>query len=74
MSETQKAINVLLQATEEPVVKVVDYQITDRFGYPIGGRTIITYSSEEELIEKFKQAHTNAVLYADRLRKKSGKK
>ncbi len=52
-----------------PVRKSLDYQVDDDNGQPLGRPTHIEYSSEEELIDKMRKAHTNAVRYAERMKK-----
>lgn len=53
-----------------PVKKVLEYQVTDEAtGKPIGRPTHIEYTTEEELVEKMKAAHVNAVRYADRIKR-----
>ena len=54
---------------EEPKKKIVlDYQVTDENGQPIGRPTHIEGWSWEEVSEKQKQAHIHAVRYAERLK------
>jgi hypothetical protein len=49
---------------------VVDYQVTDeKTGQPIGRPTHFEDTSYENIIEKLKGAHINAVRYAERLKK-----
>jgi len=60
--------------TTEPVVPptkiVVDYQVTDeKTGQPIGRPTHFESFDVNEIIEKLKNAHINAVRYAERLKK-----
>ena len=65
-------------AAEQPVVPevkpeekkkiVVDYQVTDEQGAPIGRPTHIEAWTIEELIEKQKKAHIEATRYAHRLK------
>ena len=61
------------KVAETPKAKiVVDYQVTDeQSGKPIGRPTHIEGWTTEEVIEKLKSAHINAVRYAERLKKKA---
>lgn len=60
------------KAVEQPKTKiVVDYQVTDeQTGKPIGRPTHVEGWTAEEVIEKLKAAHMNAVRYAERLKKR----
>ncbi len=53
----------------KPVRNVLEYQVTDDNGQPIGRATHIEYSSEEELITKMRNAHENAMRYAERMKR-----
>lgn len=62
------------RSTQQPVVEekkkiVIDYQVDDEKGNPIGRRTHIEGWTNEEVIEKLKAAHINAVRYAERVKK-----
>ena len=59
------------QTTPVPPQKiVVDYQVTDeKSGQPIGRPTHFESFDVNEIIEKLKNAHVNAVRYAERLKK-----
>jgi hypothetical protein len=52
---------------------VLDYQVTDEKGIPIGRPTHIEAWTLEELIEKQKEAHVQATRYAHRLKTRQGK-
>jgi hypothetical protein len=54
---------------EEKKKIVVDYQVTDEKGVAIGRPTHIEGWTNEEVIEKLKAAHVNAVRYAERIKK-----
>jgi hypothetical protein len=55
---------------EEKKKIVIDYQVTAEDGTtPIGRRTHIEGWTNEEVIEKLKNAHINAVRYAERVKK-----
>jgi hypothetical protein len=68
---------VVVPVVPEPVVApveekkkiVVNYQATAEDGTPIGRPTHIEGWSNEEVIEKMKNAHINAVRYAERVKK-----
>jgi hypothetical protein len=65
---------VTAPVVEAPKKVVVDYQVTDeQTGAPIGRPTHIEGKSAEEVIEKLKNAHINAVRYAERLKKNQAK-
>lgn len=57
----------------EPIVEkkkiVVDYQATTEDGTPIGRPTHIEGWTNEEVIEKMKNAHINAVRYSERVKR-----
>jgi 8-oxo-dGTP diphosphatase len=56
---------------EAPKVKIVrDYQVEDEQGKPLGRRTHIEGWTNEEIYAKYEAAHTNAVRYAERLKKR----
>jgi hypothetical protein len=56
---------------ELPKVKIVrDYQVEDEQGKPLGRRTHIEGWTNEEIFAKYEAAHTNAVRYAERLKKR----
>src|SRR6202030_2948103 len=54
---------------EEKKKIVVDYQVTAEDGTPLGRPTHIEGWSYDEVIEKLKAAHVNAVRYAERVKK-----
>jgi hypothetical protein len=56
-------------SVEEKKKIVVDYQVTDEKGVAIGRPTHIEGWTNEEVIEKLKAAHVNAVRYAERIKK-----
>src|SRR5271166_911874 len=57
-------------APEPPKKIIVDYQVTDeKTGQPIGRPTHFESLDVMEIIEKLKNAHINAVRYAERLKK-----
>jgi hypothetical protein len=56
---------------EAPKTKIVrDYQVEDEQGKPLGRRTHLEGWSVEEIYAKYEAAHTNAVRYAERLKKR----
>ncbi len=70
---TARAAEVTPPPVSTPVVEekkkiVVDYQVTAEDGTNLGRRTHIEGWSWEEVSEKQKQAHVNAVRYAERLK------
>lgn len=71
--ETKKAADALVPPTppviEEKKKIVVDYQVTAEDGTPLGRPTHIEGWSNEEVVEKLKAAHINAVRYAERIKK-----
>jgi hypothetical protein len=56
-------------APEPPKKAVVEYQIRDEEGNPIGRPTHLEAATQEELIEKMKEAHTQATRAFHRLKK-----
>jgi hypothetical protein len=65
-----KAAEVVPPAPVEEKKKiVVDYQVTAEDGTPLGRPTHIEGWSYDEVIEKLKAAHVNAVRYAERVKK-----
>jgi len=65
-----KAAEVVPPAPVEEKKKIVlDYQVTSEDGTPLGRPTHIEGWSWEEVSEKQKQAHINAVRYAERVKK-----
>jgi hypothetical protein len=48
-------------AVEKPVEKIYEYQATDEQGRPLGGKQVIKYKTEQELIDKLAQNHTEAI-------------
>lgn len=68
-ADQQAAEAVKAAEAARPVRKVFEYQVTDDAGNPIGNKTHIEYSSEDELAQKMQAAHVNAMRLADRLRK-----
>jgi hypothetical protein len=56
-------------AVEEKKKIVIDYQVTAEDGTPLGRPTHIEGWSNEDVIEKLKAAHINAVRYAERVKK-----
>lgn len=70
IAETPPVVEVPVVAPIEEKKKiVVDYQATTEDGTPIGRPTHIEGWSHEEVIEKMKQAHVNAVRYAERVKR-----
>lgn len=67
--EAAKTAQVVQQPVEEKKKIVIDYQVDDEKGNPIGRRTHIEGWTNEEVIEKLKAAHVNAVRYAERVKK-----
>lgn len=68
------AAEEVARTTQQSVVEekkkiVIDYQVDDEKGNPIGRRTHIEGWTNEEVIEKLKAAHVNAVRYAERVKK-----
>jgi hypothetical protein len=60
-----------VKAPEAPKVKIVrDYQVEDEQGKPLGRRTHLEGWTVEEIYAKYEAAHTNAVRYAERLKKR----
>ena len=68
-AEQAAATPVVEQPVEEKKKIVIDYQVDDEKGNPIGRRTHIEGWSSDEVIEKLKAAHVNAVRYAERVKK-----
>src|ERR1700687_692067 len=67
---TQPKVEEAVQpAAEEKKKIVLDYQVTAEDGTPLGRPTHIEGWSWEEVSEKQKQAHINAVRYAERVKK-----
>jgi hypothetical protein len=67
----KKAIEAKAVADAEAAKKkkfVVEYQATDESGAPIGNKTHLEATSQEELIEKMKTAHIQAVRAFTRLK------
>ena len=64
-----KVEEVVPPPTEEKKKIVVDYQVTAEDGTPIGRPTHIEGWTYEEVVEKQKAAHVNAVRYAERVKK-----
>ncbi len=60
---------VVPPVAEEKKKIVIDYQVTAEDGASLGRPTHIEGWSNEEVIEKLKAAHINAVRYAERLKK-----
>lgn len=62
------------KAVEAPKPKqkiIVDYQAEDDHGNPIGRRTHLEAETNEEMIEKMKVAHINAMKFAERMKKRA---
>jgi hypothetical protein len=53
----------------KPKKFVIDFQAEDENGNPIGNRTHLEASSQEELLEKMKTSYVNAARAVDRLKK-----
>ncbi len=64
-----KVEEVVQPVAEEKKKIVIDYQVTAEDGTPLGRPTHIEGWSNEEVIEKLKAAHINAVRYAERVKK-----
>jgi hypothetical protein len=58
-----------VKAPEPPKKIVIDYQVCDEDGRPIGRPTHLEGWAPEEIYEKFKAAHINAVQYAERIKR-----
>jgi len=76
--ETVEPVVEPVVQTEEPVVVpappkkiVVDYQVRDEDGNPLGRPTHLEAATEEEMREKIIKAHTEAVKFAHRLKKQN---
>lgn len=67
--EAARVAPPLIQPVEEKKKVVIDYQVDDEKGNPIGRRTHIEGWGSDEVIEKLKAAHVNAVRYAERVKK-----
>jgi hypothetical protein len=67
--ESAPAAPVAAPVEEEKKKIVLDYQATAEDGTPIGRPTHIEGWSNEEVVEKLKAAHVNAVRYAERMKK-----
>ena len=71
--ETKKAVEALAPppppVIEEKKKIVIDYQVTAEDGTPLGRPTHIEGWTQEEVNEKLKAAHINAVRYAERVKK-----
>lgn len=61
------------EVVEEKKKIIVEYQVTDEKGKPIGRITHVEGWSPEEIYEKLKAAHINAVRYAERLKENRSK-
>jgi len=68
VEEATKAAAAAAPKVEERKKIVVDYQATDENGKPIGRPTHIEGWTNEEVVEKLKAAHINAVRYAERVK------
>lgn len=66
---TEEAARTAQPVVEEKKKIVIDYQVDDEKGNPIGRRTHIEGWTSDEVIEKLKAAHVNAVRYAERVKK-----
>lgn len=64
----EEAAKVAPPVVEEKKKIVIEYQATDEDGKPIGRPTHIEGWSNDEVIEKLKNAHVNAVRYAERVK------
>lgn len=51
---------VVVSPSEPPAQQVMEYQVTDENGQPLGRPTRIVYNSLEDLVEKQKTIHTEA--------------
>ena len=71
--EAKKAAEALVPppppVVEEKKKIVIDYQVTAEDGTPLGRPTHIEGWTQEEVNEKLKAAHINAVRYAERIKK-----
>jgi len=68
-SAVAEAARIAAEEVAKPRKFVIDFQAEDENGNPIGNRTHLEASSQEELTEKMKTSYINAARAVDRLKK-----